>query len=264
MTFEVVREVTLPATAETVWGYLSTEGGWSALWGAGSTIAAVPGARMAVVYPNGLTAGGVVQAVEPPRRIRFTWGYDRPGSPIPPEGSAVEIVVSEVPAGTWLQLTHRVDSEAARDLHVPGWRYQLGLFRDVIARRTLGPRLAERIDAWHAAWSTTDVDARRRALDAAAHPDVTVDEPMAALAGIADVDQWIGQMQGQFPAVVRRTGPPVLNADAAMWDWVIESGGASVASGRSVAVVAQDGRFRHVSSFWLQAPPGFPTSVVPG
>jgi hypothetical protein len=42
------------------------------------------------------------------------------------------------------------------------------------------------------------------------------------------------------------------------------AGDATIATGRSTADLVSDGRFRRITSFWLSAPPGFPTSVVPG
>ncbi|GAC1362641.1 MAG: hypothetical protein NVSMB32_03220 [Actinomycetota bacterium] len=92
--------------------------------------------------------------------------------------------------------------------------------------------------------------------------DVVVDESMAALAGLADLDAWIDQSLRHFPALVRRTGSPALCGDLATWDWEVVASGATVATGRSVAHLGADGRFRRVTAFWLTAPPGLPTSVV--
>jgi hypothetical protein len=88
--------------------------------------------------------------------------------------------------------------------------------------------------------------------------DVVVGEPMASLKGVADVRAWIAQMRAVAPATVARTGPPALTSDIVTWDWAIEG----LATGRSMARLTPDGRFRWVAGFWLTAPPGFPTSVL--
>jgi uncharacterized protein YndB with AHSA1/START domain len=264
LSFSVTRDITICARVETVWDYLSTDDGWAAWWGAGSSIKAVPGGSMQIVYPNGQTAEGTVQEVEPPRRIVFTWGFDRPDAMIPLEGSLVEITLDVIDGGTRLRLVHRVADEAAARAHRTGWRYQLGLFRSLLSRDVLGRGLADRIDRWHSVWGVTDAAERRRTLEEIATADLIVDESMAALSGIDDLDEWIAQSQAQFTATVRRTGPPAVSADRATWDWELMAGDATIATGRSTADLVSDGRFRRITSFWLSAPPGFPTSVVPG
>jgi hypothetical protein len=124
--------------------------------------------------------------------------------------------------------------------------------------------LAGRIDAWHAAWSVTDPEQRRRALGDVVTNDVAVHEPMAALGGVGDLDGWIAQSQAHFPARVRRSGPPALTGDAVTWDWEVVAGGDGrlLARGRSTARLDVDGRFRSVVAFWLSAPPGVPVSTV--
>jgi hypothetical protein len=183
---------------------------------------------------------------------------------VPLEGSLVEITLDATDGGTRLHLVHRVADEAAAKAHRTGWRYQLGLFRSLLSRDVLGRGLAGRIDRWHDVWGVTDAAERRRTLEEIATPDLVVDESMAALTGIDDLDEWIAQSQAQFTATVRRTGDPAVSAERATWDWEVVAGDATIATGRSTADLGADGRFRRITSFWLNAPPGFPTSVVPG
>lgn len=215
--FTVTRDVTICARMETVWEYLATDEGWAAWWGPGSSIKAVPGGAMQIVYPNGLTAEGTVHEVEPPRRITFTWGFPRPDPVIPVDGSLVEITLAPSDAGTRLQLVHRVANEEAAGAHRTGWRYQLGLFATLVSREVLGRGLAGRIDAWHAAWAETDSALRRSALGDIAAADLIVDESMAELQGLDDLDEWIAQSQSQFTATVRRQGDPAVSANRATW-----------------------------------------------
>jgi uncharacterized protein YndB with AHSA1/START domain len=267
----VRREVVLPAVPETVWRYLATDAGWAAWWGDGSRIDARPGGRMHITYPDGRTADGRVLEIDAPRRITFTWGFDRPDAPVPLDGSVVELTLVACPEGTRLLLVHRLADAVARDAHEPGWRFQLGLFRGVVAAAALGPSLADTIDRWHAAWSPddrapgVDRDARRSLLASIVHPDVVVEEPMASLRGIDDLEAWIAQVAAHLAVSVRRDGTPALCGDQATWAWVVsptDDAGTAVAHGRSVARLAPDGRFHAVTAFWLEGPAGVPVSVV--
>jgi uncharacterized protein YndB with AHSA1/START domain len=258
----VDRELIVPALPKTVWHFLSTDDGWSAWWGLGSTIDARPGGAMHIAYPNGQTADGWVLEVEPGRRLVFSFGYDRLGTPLPAGSSIVEIALEDVGNGTRVRLLHLLPDDQQAQHHVAGWRYQLGLFGSLVGRAALGARLSSQADAWHAAWSVTDESARRSALEVVVAPDVRVTEPIAQLSGLDDLDAWIAQVQQQMPASVRRTGPPALCGDLATWDWEVVAGDQRIATGRTVARVKADGRFAEVTGLWLTAPPGIPISIV--
>jgi uncharacterized protein YndB with AHSA1/START domain len=257
----VTRTVDLPAPPASVWPFLTESGDWSRWWGAGSIIDAVPGGRMLIVYPNGQTAVGEVVAVDPPHRITFTYGYDRPDPPIPPGGSSVTIELVPIAGGTRLTLRHDVDDKAVADQHAPGWRYQLGLFRSLVAHERHAAGLPDRIDRWHEAWTITDPEARRSALATVVTDDVRVAEPTALLDGLEDLHGFIAQSQQHLPGSVQRTGPPLLSGDQAVWPWRLEVRDVVVV-GVSVARLAVDGRFTTVTGFWGETPPGVPTSRV--
>src|SRR5918994_278422 len=65
-----------------------------------------PGGRLRVGYPNGQVAGGRVVAVEPDRRIVFTWGCEGDGQAVPAGSSTVEITLEPVAGGTEVRLRH--------------------------------------------------------------------------------------------------------------------------------------------------------------
>lgn len=259
----VSREVFVPAHPETVWSFVATDEGWSAWWGAGSTIDPTPGGAMTIAFPDGRSAVGTVLAVKPAEALSLSWGYPREDAPIPVDGSTVEITLRPAPEGTVVRVEHHIRDVAARREHVAGWRYELGLLRTAVVGATLTGRLAGTIDAWHAAWAVDDPADRRAALAAAATDEVVVDEPMAVLSGVDDLDGWIAQARVHLPATVRRTGPPALCGALTTWDWEILAGDAVLATGRSVGRLAPDGRLAAVTGFWLTAPRGVPTSVVP-
>lgn len=256
----VERGLVVPAPPTTVWYFLSTDDGWSEWWGRGSTIDARPGGAMHIAYPNGQTADGRVLEVEPERRLVFSFGYDRPGTPLPAGSSIVEIALEGLGNLTRVRVLHLLPDDQQAQHHIAGWRYQLGLFASLVGRNALGARLGSQADAWHAAWALTDAPARRSALDAVVAPNVRVTEPMAQLSGLDDLDAWIAQVQQQMPATVRRTGPPALGGDVATWDWEVVAGDQRIATGRTVARVQADGRFAEVTGLWLTAPAGIPIS----
>jgi uncharacterized protein YndB with AHSA1/START domain len=266
----VSRSVTVPAPRDLVWRLISTNEGWSAWWGPGSTIDARPGGAMSIAFPDGRRAAGTVQQVEPPTHLTFTFGYDREDAPVPVDGSLVELTLADAPdgTGTIVQLLHRLSDEGLAALHEPGWRYQLGLFRDVVARANFGPDLTGHVDQWHAAWGMSERDERRRTLLALLVPDAVVDEPMATLQGPDEIDAWIEQARAHLPATVKRSSPVALNGAHAMWSWEITDSGANSTTsaqiaGTAIARLAPDGRFKTITSFWLRTPPGLPSSALP-
>jgi len=74
-------------------------------------------------------ARGHYVAVEPPRRVVFTWGI--PGDDtLPPGGSTVEVVLTPAGDDTVVVLTHRGLPPTHIGDHRAGWDKQLGQLRD--------------------------------------------------------------------------------------------------------------------------------------
>jgi uncharacterized protein YndB with AHSA1/START domain len=68
-----------------------------------------------------VTARGIYLAIEPSHRLVFTWGSNDSDCARGSE-TEVEVVMSAVPGGTQLVLTHRgFDSVEQRDRHEMGW-----------------------------------------------------------------------------------------------------------------------------------------------
>jgi uncharacterized protein YndB with AHSA1/START domain len=99
-------------------------------------IDARPGGAYRIVMrsPEGSlhTVTGIYTAVEPPRRLAFTWGWEHDGER--GHESAVEVALSAHPEGTELVLTHRRhESVEARDRHAEGWASCLGKLEAYLA-----------------------------------------------------------------------------------------------------------------------------------
>jgi uncharacterized protein YndB with AHSA1/START domain len=69
-------------------------------------------------------AGEFVE-VDPPRRISFTWGWERELYAVPPQSTAVEVSFTPDGDETIVHLTHRRLPTAAVPLHQGGWDHYL-------------------------------------------------------------------------------------------------------------------------------------------
>src|SRR4029078_137096 len=146
------RSVLIRATRETVFRYFTDSARFAAWWGEGSTIDARPGGAMRIRYPNGVLASGEVVEVVPPSRVVFTYGYEDPDKPVRPGGSRGGVTLDERKDGTLVRLRHELPDAASRDQHVQGWRYQLAVFANVVARE-VAAGLPTAVDAFLAAWA---------------------------------------------------------------------------------------------------------------
>ena len=93
-----------------------------------------PGGRFRVFVEAGQVAAGEYVAIEPPRRVVFTWGWE--GNPLIPAGSStVEITLEAAGAGTLVRLRHTgLPDQAAVDIHSEGWNLYLERLSGVAGR----------------------------------------------------------------------------------------------------------------------------------
>ncbi|CPR05657.1 ArsR family transcriptional regulator [Mycobacterium bohemicum DSM 44277] len=81
-------------------------------------------------HPNGDTVSGRYVELEPPRRIVFTYGWERADVGIPPGSTTVEIdLVAQDDGGTLVTLLHRGLEGGAADAHRGGWTHYLDRMR---------------------------------------------------------------------------------------------------------------------------------------
>jgi uncharacterized protein YndB with AHSA1/START domain len=247
--FVVDRSVLIRADRALVFRYFTDPERFAAWWGPGSTIDARPGGRVDIRYPNGVTAGGEVIEVVPRERVVFTYGYDDPGKPIARGGSRVVVTFADEPDGTRVQLRHHVADAATRDAHVPGWRFQLSLFANVVTG-ALNADLEPIVDGFFALWSNPDAEARAQALAQLARDDVAFRDRFAALEGRADLLDHIAASQVHMPGVaLRRAGAVRSCQGTALVAWTAVAGDRTVARGSNVFTFAADGRVASVVGF---------------
>jgi uncharacterized protein YndB with AHSA1/START domain len=254
----VEREVHIRAKRGTVFRYFTDSSRFAAWWGEGSSIDPRPRGKVQIRYPNGVTAGGEVVEMVEGSRIVFTYGYDDPEKPIARGGSTVTITLQDAPGGahtgtgTLLRLEHRVDSAAVRDAHVPGWRFQLSVFANVVAADEAGA-VAELVDRWFACISGACADA----LDVIVTDDVELRDRFACITGKEDLRAHLAASRMHTPDVqLERDGEPRFCQGTALVDWVARKtkGNESVASGTNVFEI-EGGRVASVIGFGAEAKP---------
>jgi uncharacterized protein YndB with AHSA1/START domain len=247
----VDRTVVIRAQRSTVFRFFTDSARFADWWGQGSTIEGVPGGSVHIRYPNGETAGGKVLEVVPNQRIVFTYGYDDPAKPMPRGATRVTVTLDPHVQGTELRLVHELADEAVRNEHDGGWRYQLALFANVVAREQHA-EIARRADQWLALWAETDAGARARILDDAVVDDVGFRDAYAALAGRKDLAAHITASQHYMPGVtLKRVGEPRACQGTALVDWTAHGpDGTAMGRGTNVFEMAPDGRVAAVVGFW--------------
>jgi len=252
-TYVVECSVLICARRQTVFRYFTDSKRFADWWGAGSRIEPRPGGEVRIVYPGGVIAVGQVLELAPEERVVFTYGYEDQQSirPIPAGGSRVTIRLEETPAGTLVSLSHEVETAAARDAHVSGWRYQLALFANVAAGEEHA-QAAERIDRYFAVWNQSDAESRRRTLAEMATEDVVFQDSFGCVRGAEDLNGHIGACQQHMPGMtLAREGEPRHCQGTALADWTARGGDGSVrARGTNVFRLAPDGRIAAVVGFW--------------
>ena len=153
--------------------------------------------------------------------------------------------------GTLLVLRHDVADANVRDQHVPGWRFQLALFANVVADEHHAAAAAV-ADQWHAAWAETDGGKRERLLAACTSDEVTMQDRYCCLRGRADLLDHIAMSQQFMPGVVvKRTGDVRHCQGTAPVEWAAtDAAGAARGKGFNVVRFASDGRIAGVVGLW--------------
>lgn len=237
LAFSLDRTVDIHARRATVFRFFTDPVRWARWWGEGSTIDPVAGGVVRIRYPDGTTASGHLREIVPERSIAFTYGYDAPGKPIPPGGSLVTITLTDIPAGTRLELRHDVADAPTRDQHGQGWRHQLAVFAHVVAADVFQPAA---IDAWFAAWNDP---APRAKLADAVTGNVTFRNAHGSTAGLDELAAHIAIAHRFMPGVtLEARGAPRHALGTALADWAMVRDGKTLATGTSVFRIDADGR----------------------
>lgn len=137
----VELEVRIAASPETVFDFF-TDPGLMVQW-MGRTAELDPragGGFRTEINDEAIVSGSYV-AVEPPRRVVFTWGWNGEDSVTPPGSSTVEVLLeADGESGTHLRLIHRdLPSAESAGKHGHGWRHYLERLRVAATGGDAGP-----------------------------------------------------------------------------------------------------------------------------
>jgi uncharacterized protein YndB with AHSA1/START domain len=244
------RSVTIAARRETVFRYFTDSERFAAWWGPGSRIEPRPGGEVHIRHPNAVVAGGEVVEIEPIERVVFTYGFES-GQPIPIGASRVTITLEETTRGTLVRVHHALPTAQARDEHVQGWRYQLAVFANVVAKEAHA-EVGTLADRFFAIWGETDPAKRRSALEAVAVETLAFRDPYSCTDGLDDLSAHVAAAQRFMPGVVlERQGEARQCQGVAVVDWAVRGpDGNTRAKGSNVLELAPDGRLARVTGIW--------------
>lgn len=239
------RRITICARRETVFAYFTDSNRFAKWWGEGSHIEPRPGGAVFIHYPNGITAKGEVVAIEPPRRIVFTYIYGGDAA------SLVTITLDETKEGTAVNLHHAFSSAKIRDHFVQGWRYQLALFSKAVADEAQGG-VALRVDAFLRAWGEPDGKTRRELMESCATPEIVFRDAYSATDGLDDMLTNLDAIQLFMPGMTLvRSGDVRHSHGTAIATWTAKKeNGDPAGTGTNVFDLSPEGRIARVVGFW--------------
>src|SRR5882672_9872769 len=122
---ELVREIMIDATPETIWPFL-TEPAKHIEWeGTVAEIDPRPGGIYRVLVAGQFQSAGEYVEVVPLEKVVFTFGWEEDGHPIPPGSTTIEISLHPEGDKTRVRLVHRGLPEDAVSDHTRGWDHYL-------------------------------------------------------------------------------------------------------------------------------------------
>lgn len=119
-------EVRIAANPETVFGFFTEPDRMIQWMGRKAELDPRPGGAFYCDINAEAIASGEYVAVEPPRRVVFTWGWNGEDSVTKPGSTTVEVLLEPDGDGTHLRLIHRdLPSAESAEKHGHGWRHYL-------------------------------------------------------------------------------------------------------------------------------------------
>src|SRR6516225_3007404 len=122
---QLVREIMIEATPETIWPFLTEPDSLVGWHGTVAEIDPRPGGIYRVLVAGKFQSAGEYVEVVPQEKVVFTFGWDQEGHPIPPGSTTVEITLHAEGDKTRVRLVHRGLPDDAIDDHIHGWDHYL-------------------------------------------------------------------------------------------------------------------------------------------
>src|SRR4051794_12418513 len=122
---ELVREIMIDATPETIWPFLTEPDKHLEWMGTAADIDPRPGGTYRVLVQGEHQSSGEFVEVVPLEKLVFTFGWEEDNHPIPPASTTIEITLHREGDKTRVQLVHRGLPDGAVDDHSNGWDHYL-------------------------------------------------------------------------------------------------------------------------------------------
>jgi uncharacterized protein YndB with AHSA1/START domain len=128
-TTSVDRTISIAAPPETVWEFFVDPEKATRWMGMSARMEARPGGTYECEVLPGHTARGEYVELDRPRRLVFTWGWEKGGdedNAVPPGSSTIEVELTPEGNGTRVRFLHRdLPNAQAGESHAHGWDHYL-------------------------------------------------------------------------------------------------------------------------------------------
>ena len=139
---ELVPEIMIDATPETIWPFLTDPERHVEWMGTVAQIDPRPGGTYRVLVGGQHQSVGEYLEVVPMEKVVFTFGWDQEGHPIPPGSTTIEISLHPEGDKTRVQLVHRGLPDDAVSDHGNGWAHYLSRLAVVATGGSAGTDIA--------------------------------------------------------------------------------------------------------------------------
>ena len=136
---ELIREIVIDATPETIWPYLVEPDKHVEWLGTVADIDPRPGGAYRVLVGGRNQSAGEYVEVVLHEKVAFTFGWEQEGNPITPGSSTVEITLQPEGDKTRVRLVHRGFPVVGVSDHSRGWDHYLGGLDLAATGRDAGP-----------------------------------------------------------------------------------------------------------------------------
>ena len=136
---ELIREIVVDATPETIWPFLTDPGKHVEWDGTVAELDPRPGGIYRVLVAGQYQAAGEYMSVTPFESVVFTFGWEQEGNPISPGSTTVEITLQREGDKTRVRLAHRGLPDDAVEPHGRGWAHYLSRLATRAAGGDPGP-----------------------------------------------------------------------------------------------------------------------------